>query len=538
VIVAPDRILEPHLLEFPDGRIMENEDGWVARTWIPLPEPLPLPNGWSRRLVRPVDFSDVDYFRDMSEIVDADVIQGALSVIQVPKTIAPLDYRGLDEALIARARALGHNGDHKAVGPGAEEVPVTVTVLDVTTIGWTDDSQETLSAAFDLSIDWAQQLQREVRTAVQRPIALVTRQLLSPTLPIETFKLKERLSPPSGSSHWMALHFNVNAITEAGSMSDSEWDRFENASRFSNRPGLTTPASDVLLEAHLALTQRGDTRACVLAAATYVEATLDHLLAALLWEQGVAPIKAAEIFNSYGFVKRMRKNFPSLLGGAWDTDSSPIVKEWEDRCHKLRHRVIHRDYYPAHAEATQSLNAAQDFIRLVVNRLASRAKDFPRTAVKWIGRGDLPANRKVSELLDRITGAEPDWDEMFDRWLRTMWSESQFRHREPDLDRSVLIAVVTERPSTGFWVALDPELMLGCVVTLQPDDKRKALTAKAVSGMPHQTPCPFPLLLPGTAETAECAGEWMASYRLAPPDKPLHPSAVWPTVSVPSGPLI
>lgn len=340
MIVAPARILEPHLLEFPDGRIMEDENGWVTRTWIPLPEPLPLPDGWSRRLVRPIDFSDVDYFRDMSELVDAVVIQGTLSVIQVPKTIAPLNYRGLDEALIARERALGHNGDDKVDGPGTEEMPVTITVLDVTTIGWTDGSQQTISAALDLSVDWAQQLQREVRTAVRRPISLITRQLLPPTLPIEMFKLKERLSPPSDSTHWMALHFNVNAITEAGSMSDSEWARFENASLFSNRPGLTSPASDVLFESHLALTHRGDTRACVLAASTYVEATLDHLLAALLWEQGVAPIRAAEIFNSPGFVKRMRKNFPSLLGGAWDSDSSPTVKRWEDRCHKLRHRII------------------------------------------------------------------------------------------------------------------------------------------------------------------------------------------------------
>lgn len=152
----------------------------------------------------------------MSEIVDADVIQGALSVIQVPKTIAPLDYRGLDEALIARARALGHNGDNKADGPGAEEVPVTVTVLDMTTIGWTDDSQQTLSAAFDLSIDWAQQLQREVRTAVERPIALITRQLLPPTR--QSRRLSSRSvcrRPPAHPTGWRSTSTSTRSLRPA-----------------------------------------------------------------------------------------------------------------------------------------------------------------------------------------------------------------------------------------------------------------------------------------------------------------------------------
>lgn len=153
------------------------------------------------------------------------------------------------------------------------------------------------------------------------------------------------------------------------------------------------------------------------------EVLLDGTLTMLLWEEGLTPEAAAELF-SHSVVRRCRTQMAPRLGGNWDANRHGPVKQWADDCLKLRGRVVHGGYEPHYHEAEAAIAALRGLESHVFSRIAEKRNAFKRTALMTLGQEGLERRGKwrgaIRKFHQHDADAEAPWNKTLSAWNRQL----------------------------------------------------------------------------------------------------------------------
>jgi len=68
--------------------------------------------------------------------------------------------------------------------------------------------------------------------------------------------------------------------------------------------------------------------------------TSDTTLAAMLWEEGLAPADAAEHWGTSSVTRRIKRLYANRLGGNWDLEGTGPVANWRRQIADVRNSAI------------------------------------------------------------------------------------------------------------------------------------------------------------------------------------------------------
>lgn len=456
--------------------------------FIPLSEPLGLPDGWmSEEPLTPVellaDSEPQSYLRssllihqhESTQSYIADMIDlHALAASKVSRKklteSAPVDLDDLAEA----------------VGDSLDGLRRTRTVAEVAVPGTIAESEEELLKALNVAVEHVRFVQRVVAVATQRAVTLTSRATIPPLIPTFAGSLHEtveddvnyRLPTIESSIQWIVpdsappLAFGILQQP----FDDEMLQKVSTAADNLSRGGAFLTYADLRREAQSQRYLHGSDRMALVAVASAGEVLLDTTLLHMLWEEHVAPTVAAEYFDRHvGHTARVSRHFPSRLSGGWEPESKTPAGVYLRDVVRLRHRVVHAGHEPSDAEMERAWVALFELERYLGDRLAHQRNlnRYSRTALAWMGENGLRKRRRwtrrVRELMN--DSREPNWIETFARW-RTHVDRSLSDLTEPPgtaTDQLMLYADLLESGDVR-WVIHDPSTAHAAIV--DPHDLR------------------------------------------------------------------
>ena len=155
---------------------------------------------------------------------------------------------------------------------------------------------------------------------------------------------------------------------------------------------------DFELDARRAADTDGDYVEAVLKAAAAAEVLIKHTAWMLTWEATTLlpsdPEPSAGAPGFAGEPGKPRTLIGSILArrlkGSWDSSApTRAIGAWRVRIAQLRNAVMHRGYRPDAAQGHQAVAALDALEKHIVDRLASMAHVYPRTALLLAGRDAL-----------------------------------------------------------------------------------------------------------------------------------------------------
>jgi len=184
---------------------------------------------------------------------------------------------------------------------------------------------------------------------------------------------------------------------------------------------------DMTLGARRALHADGNYVDAVLRSAAACEVLIKHMAWMTTWEarevtgaDRVASDRATEtIVDPYVKPRTLISLILApRLQGNWDSRlvTAP-VGAWRHLVAQMRNNVIHLGYRPSEREADAAVAATQQFETFVLDRLATKAATYPRTALLLVGRDGLERRDQFgparatwnNESIDHLLGAYKSW---------------------------------------------------------------------------------------------------------------------------------
>lgn len=425
----------------------EADDALVlAYFFLPLPDPLGLPDGFIVEFVRPESMAEWVARHDVDDQhgPPAELLTASLRFwrAKVPAETATLDLL----ASVAEKALPDLRLPKRSIADDSAQVDRTVVEMVVPV----SDSEDGVSDAFDEGLQMLRDFQRAYYIARRIPLRLVTREQLPVFVPFGVRRVSaEGDEWPDGLSV-MLLHQNLHAEVRDEEIDVGEGQRLHRAIEMQSVRRVFTPFLDLRREADVALRRDGDTRACVIFAGSAAELLLDDLLAHLLWEEGLRPEQAVSVFEGVGVIARVRTEYHGRLRGAgWSLHDTGPVRAWNDRLAAARHRAVHAGYEPTLDEAYAAFDALNGLERFVGDRLADQRvlRTYPRTAMAYLGDEGLRRRGAWSARMRRLAHdpSEPGWVGTFLRWRAAMdrcRAEPPPGVPAPDTARSFVLAVV------------------------------------------------------------------------------------------------
>lgn len=148
---------------------------------------------------------------------------------------------------------------------------------------------------------------------------------------------------------------------------------------------------DHKLAAQRATNAAGDYGTAILAAATAAEVLIKQTAWMLSYEASLAPTDPAPGATTTDLGSKKPSQLISgvlaqRLGGSWDSrDRSQPVGAWRHHIAQARNRLLHRGERPTAVEASDATWALRLLEEHIMNRLAAKATQYPRTAHSLLG---------------------------------------------------------------------------------------------------------------------------------------------------------
>jgi hypothetical protein len=185
---------------------------------------------------------------------------------------------------------------------------------------------------------------------------------------------------------------------------------------------------DFELSAQNASYATGDYVQAILSAATASEVLIKHASWMLTWEATTQlpsdPGSAAtdsETMNGKPS-QLIGRILQRRLGGSWDSKSpTRPVGAWREHIARRRNAIIHSGHRPSTYEVQDAIAALHDIEQHILNRLAAKAADYPRTNLLLLGQGAL--ERRGAWSMVQSTASSGDrqiWLADYRRWLATV----------------------------------------------------------------------------------------------------------------------
>jgi hypothetical protein len=221
-----------------------------------------------------------------------------------------------------------------ASGYGGLSLPATVVEmaipLDVDDDMTEDESMLRTADAFDEGLEFVRKVQQAYYTAARVPVRLAARESLPPVIPHALRRMRDDESSPLAFQVPVVVYLqNLNVPIDPGGWGEPLSQLFDSAMNHSVLEGFLFSCLDFLREANVAFYRDGTRRSAVIFAATACEILFDDTLARLLWEEGIRPEDAAEVYDRWDTVaKRVKSAFAPRLGGVWSLDVAAPVNRW------------------------------------------------------------------------------------------------------------------------------------------------------------------------------------------------------------------
>ncbi len=446
-----------------DPRVVPVASPNVAYFFVPLPEPVGLPDGYVVRASQPS--GTAEWLKAEQQNLGAHRVEATLGsslrfwqrTVTVTQDLDPLVDVLFDVAYESLPGRVEPPAGREAPPTTGSQITVVEMAVPVEPFECDSDPVPELSDAFDEGMAAIRYTQRALQVVTRRPLTLVTRETLPVAVPF--FIRQVGKDPYGGWPDAPGLFLvNINVVLPPPVLDSGQLGDFEDALQHSafGRPALKY--LDLVSEARLAMTQRGDYRAAVVLAATAAETLLDDLVNLMLWEEGLDPAQAAKLFDkNRSVVKRVANLYRARIGGPWDLAAPGVVSSWKQDLADLRNRVVHGGVEPSLSDCTRALDALGALGRFVGDRLTEPTviSRYPRTALLVIGKPELMARGTWSPRVEQLIGDphQPQWIPTFARWRDAVASLSSWASAEiPNASRSILVAVAWPDGAVQWWL--------------------------------------------------------------------------------------
>jgi hypothetical protein len=131
-------------------------------------------------------------------------------------------------------------------------------------------------------------------------------------------------------------------------------------------------------------------REAVISGQSAIEALLGSLYEEMLKIEGMTEVEAAQEREQRAFMKMVRSDFASRIGGKWDT-SRPTsdVGRWFQAAYALRNSIVHGGHHPEYEETSEALDAIHELIGYVT-QLVQRHDGRYEALQRYFGTPELP----------------------------------------------------------------------------------------------------------------------------------------------------
>jgi hypothetical protein len=269
---------------------------------------------------------------------------------------------------------------------------------------------------------------RAIRAVTRLPIVDLTYTRLPPLIPTTHAVVHDGLLVWSGQQRLVVLDTLARRLPPDRGLSRAEVELVGQA--FGNltwgRVGATV--LDHYLRGNAAAAN-GDDLGAVLGYATASEVSLTNLVLALMWEEQVDPIEAADQLRDES-VTRMTVARCSKLGGNWRTDRPGAVSDWRIHVAELRNRILHDGASPTTAEVETARAAAKAIGQHISKRLVASWKKYPHTLALLVSRSsvDRYASKKAHARIVAIIEEQClDSEAEFGEWRKRFRKASEIR---------------------------------------------------------------------------------------------------------------
>lgn len=415
----------------PSDESSEPESVEIPCVWffLPLPEPLGLPDHWIAGQV----LSRGQVVRSEGPLsgLHTSLIIHQLEPSADPFAIATADLSIFASSTMLRIPAPTTGADAvAAVGDldlGA--IKSVRTIAEVACPRHPTSTDEELLAALDSAIGQVRSVQRAVAMATQRPLTLMTRRTLPPMVPMYegVVYAAEGGRPPDATRAILQQIPDCAPPTALGLRPDE----YDDATLHKINVAMDRISEDAPFNVYSDLRREamrqdhfsGSNRMTLVGLATAGEVLLDSMLLSMLWEEHTPPADAVFYFDrSEGHTARVSRYFPARLGGGWDVNSTTPAGEYLRVLVRLRHRVVHAGHDPLNDEITASWACLFALEKYLSDRLADdkNLKRYTATAIAWMGEPGLAKRSKLTRHVKETMEAYTDQDmtSAYSRWSR------------------------------------------------------------------------------------------------------------------------
>lgn len=493
----------------------------IVLLFIPLPEPLAIPDDWSIRLEVLGDPDNEVVLRVQTEDGLYHMMKGSLLFHRIEQTTHDFSAFFSPPAFAAAAKALSDSpendpndpnmwqpfsdGDHldstdndpnNRQPPSDEDHlgstdndPGWSTVVEAAIFLDTDIDNETLSEALGYSLEQIRGLQKMYHMVSYVPVTLITKELLPMAIPVVVRGFDDQNLHPTEVTRSFLYIVNRRSMdkprfSKQWELSKETLDQLTDNERL--WPGPFAPYLDFTREAAIAVRNGNWLVASVLTGAA-AEAFLRELHATLMWDEGLEPKDAAdEIKKARLITYLVSSRFHSRLGGIWKLKGEGPIADWRRDVADLRNRVIHTGYEPDETDVYKACAATDSLKAYVGTLLKNRTKieKYPFTTSFVLGYDRIEDMGKTYSrtwdlAVQSFYGTNPA--ESFGAWRREV--ERQ-RVLDPKTDgdpaRGKLVCVNYMNGEVRYWL-VDDEVGLACQA--RPPDCSESLFAEKSLGL-------------------------------------------------------
>jgi hypothetical protein len=135
------------------------------------------------------------------------------------------------------------------------------------------------------------------------------------------------------------------------------------------------------------------------------EILLDELLLMLLWEEGVLPHEAREIFKNEETdtaFKRVKSGlYQKRIGGDWSTGETGVIHKWRYHVLELRNKIAHIGYEPTQNEMQEGQDTLVELVKYIADLLCANLEKYPVCADLIVGHSGME-RRGCRKLFEEI----------------------------------------------------------------------------------------------------------------------------------------
>lgn len=439
----------------------------IVEFFIPLPEILPLAEGYSVTITEP--------FNPREKFAIYRAVNGITEQSRVKLTFHQEERLEQDPQFSAMS-AVFYRHHPREDGSDSSDAKMekqanTTVIRAACVVDDTKSFEVALTDSFDLAVEKIREYQKAYHLVTQHACELLTRKNTYPVILYSLAKIDDKGAVEVTDK--MGI-FIINMPTRLApvpiKLSKDEINKISNATIYLGN--VLSQFVNVRREAARAY-EEGNTVVASLLIGIASEILLDELLLALLWEECWFPENVARVFidNDSIFGRITSDLYSSRLDGEWSFDDAGPIRDWRNKVLNLRNKIAHIGYEPTLEETDRAYSALQVLTTHVIDLLCQKIERYPVISQLFAGNEGLE-NRKLLEQhralkVDLVSAVDPAKN--FGNWK---FEVDRFRYKSSPIGviKKSVVTYVFHKNGKEYWALNDQENRLLKIIP-EPDFK-------------------------------------------------------------------